>query len=244
MTHIYARTAAVYSLVLLSLAVSACGPTIKPNYLKGRETLLKRVLTEEELKTLKKNFDQNPEQYTQELFNSSLAKMHQICAPFAKEYAQTPEINDGINPAEAKATWNIYNALNNTAKKSEGIPADLFEEKESLDGYVHKIIMEWQGRSNKGNKKDLWAFIIGNPSKDRVADGGKVLNTGAVLNIESIGFEQGEDEAYLEDGILKGKCWANSKDSDGIIVTISHPKDKPMLFYFNKKLQRARGRWF
>jgi len=55
--------AATYPLVFLVAfgGATACGPRVMPNYLKDNDVLLQRVVTEEDLRKLKKNFDQNPE---------------------------------------------------------------------------------------------------------------------------------------------------------------------------------------
>ena len=209
------RTAAVYSLVLLSLASCAFGPTIQPNYLKGKESLLQeRVLTTEELKKLKGKFDQNHTQYSQELFDISLAKMNQICHPFAKEYAQNPELNDEISPSEAKGTYYICMALDKTAKKSGGIPPDLFEEKAKHD--MHKIILEWHGNSKE--KSDWGGFITSGVSETKYLS--------KVLDAKPVNFEPNDAIYYeflKEYGTLKWKSTVDSDDTDGLMVTLKYP---------------------
>lgn len=69
----------MWPLTLLLALQTACAlwPTTRPNYLKGKEALLQKTWTKEEEKRLKKNFKQNPSQYSQEIGNYTFAKMYQ-----------------------------------------------------------------------------------------------------------------------------------------------------------------------
>jgi len=174
------KIATTYLLVALFLLQASCAttepnkPTIRPNCLKGKETFLNRVLTEEELKKLKGNFEQNPEQYSRELFDSSLARMHHISASVADEYAQNPELNYGItSPSEVKGTYYICSILDEAAKKSSGIPPDLFEDKTEYEEGIFKIILEWRGNKTE---KENWSGWFPHSR---------------ILSVEPLGFEKG-----------------------------------------------------
>ena len=212
----------MYPLVfLLALgAVVACGSRALPNYLKDREALLQRVVTEEELRKLKKSFDQNPEQYSQELFDASLARMHRVFPAFANEYTQTPEVNDGISPAEAEGTYHISECLGESARRAGGIPKDIFEEN-------REIVIEWRGY---GAKKRLWEFEIG------ALDPVDATYMGRVLSVVPVGFEQGEDAVSLKRGVLKVRSLASSNDTDGLRVSLDFPASGRAVFVLNKNL--------
>jgi len=218
--------AVVYPVLLLSALGFGCGPSRVPSYFDGKQAVLERRLSEEELRRLKRGFDANPEQYARELFDASLARMHQICAPFALEYAEIPELNDGVHTrAEARATWNTSIALEKIVKESGGIPAGFFEE-ERDKGNAYEIIIEWRGHSAG---KAGWEFEIGS---SKHADASYM---GRVLNVEPVGFEK-EDTVYLKDGVLKVRSSASSGDTDGIKATISFPLNGRVLFVLNKTL--------
>ena len=153
--------------------------------------------------------------------------MHQKSPQFALEFAQTPELNDGINPQEARAMMSIYNLI-----KDLNIPKDLFEEKGQYEHDMHKIIMEWRGNSDK---KSDWSGWFMNLSST-------YIDPGRVYNAQPIGFEQGEDEidyAKLKQrGDIIWNSTANDKDTDGMIVTFEYPIHKEILLHINGQLLR------
>jgi len=208
--------------VLLALeTIVGCAPPIRDNYLKDKEAVLQRILTKEEVEELKRKFKQNPEQHSQEVGNYVFSKMYKKSPQFVLEFAQTSELNDGINPQEARAMMSIYNLI-----KDLKIPPDLFEEKEDLGGNTHKIIMEWHG--NKEGDWSGWFLDIGNSPH----------SSGRMLNVKPIGFEQGDkidDEFLKKYGELQWESMAGGGDTDGLIVTLVYPTYRELIFYINNR---------
>ena len=69
--------------------------------------------TPDEKAKIQKNFDASPQEYSQECGNLMLWQMYQKCPEFAKKFAQTPELNDGIDAKEAMAMEKIYQWIKN-----------------------------------------------------------------------------------------------------------------------------------
>lgn len=217
--------AVTYPLVLLLAlgAVVACGPRDISNYLRGKEALLQGTWTKEEEETLKKNFKQNSTQYSQEIGNYIFARMYQESPEFALEFAQTPELNDGINPQEAEAMMCIYNLI-----KDLNIPPDLFAV-EGLPLGTYQIIMEWRGNSDV---KSNWSgYFIST---------GYAPISGKVLSVEPLGLEEGEDsinyEVVKKEADLEWSSYSNEGDSDGLTVTFTFPENDELRFHINVKL--------
>ncbi|NQS88346.1 hypothetical protein HQ584_00940, partial [Patescibacteria group bacterium] len=182
--------------------------------------VLKKSYTAGEIASIEQGFKANPLKYSQAMGDLILWRMHHKSPEFALEFAQTPEIADGINAQEAKAMNSILQLI-----KPIEIPKDLYEKKES-NSNVHKIIMEW-----KGNKESDW--------NGRFLDLGNInYLSGKILTAEPINFEAEDviDQEYLkrfED--LKWKSVSREGDTDGIIFNLQAPIHKEVIFYINSK---------
>jgi len=202
------------------LCFSCVVPTKQPSYFDSHPEVLKKQYTADEINILEKNFEANPLQYSQAVGDMLLYRMHQKSPEFAREFAQTPEIADGVNTQEAKAIASIYDLI-----KPIEITEDLYEKK-GLDSDVHKIIMEWEG--NKESDWSGWFLGLGNTP----------YSTGKVLSAEPIGFEQGDEINY--DSLkryadLKWKSVSREGDPEGIIFELQSPMHKELTFYINGK---------
>lgn len=215
-----------YPLVFLLALQSACAfkPAIRPNYLKGKETLLQTILTKEEAEKLKINFKQNPAQYSQQMADHTFTKINQKNPEIAKELAEIPELNDGINTSEAKAVNSIYHLIKNAK-----IPPNIFKEKKT-DKDTLELILEWQGNSNE---KSDWSGAIYVSSNFTKIDG-------KILNAQPIGLEKEEDQIdykkLKQNGDLIWKSTSNKKDTDGLLITLDIPTYKKINLHINGQL--------
>lgn len=198
-------------LIIAFLAFAAgCAATKQPSLYDTNPELLTKQYTSDQMKAVEQGFMANPLQYSQQLGNLLLWQMHQKSPEFALEFAQTPELNDGVSPNEAKAMISIYNLI-----KDLKIPRDLFEEKE-FDRDIHKIIMEWQGNNKK--KSEWNGFISGGLSESKYQC--------MIIDVKPIGFEQNDGidyELFKKYGTLRWKSITDSGDTDGLLVTVKYP---------------------
>ena len=81
----------------LAFAAGCATATKQPSLYDTQPDLLTKQYTLGEIKAIEQNFNANPLQYSQQLGNLLLWQMHQKSPQFALEFAQTPELNDGIN---------------------------------------------------------------------------------------------------------------------------------------------------
>lgn len=209
----------------LALAAGCATATKQPSLYDTQPDLLAKQYSPDEIKAIEQNFKVNPLQYSQQLGNLLLWQMHQKSQQFALEFAQTPELNDGVNAKEVKAMTSIYNLI-----KDLKIPRDLFEGKDMPLG-THKIIMEWRGNSNvKGDWSGF--FLHMGYSQDMYHS----KNAGKVFSAEPLKLEEGEDYINLEGGNLDWKSYSSKGDTDGIIVALTFPKDGVLTSSINNKL--------
>jgi len=214
-----ARSQRILSMVGVLALVAGCATATKqPSLFQTNPDLLTRQYTPAQISRIQKNFEANPLQYSQELGNLLLWQMHQKSPEFALEFAQTPELNDGIDQKEAKAIKNIYNLIKNL-----DIPPDLFTEKERLN--IYKIIMKWKGNSDA--KSDWSGHFYQSPGEK-------------ILDAKPINFEQAEDridyKRLAENGELKWESMSASEDEDGIKITLKYPKGDKIMFDINNQL--------
>jgi len=210
----------ILKILLIVVAFSFAGcvtATKQPSLYNTNPTLLTKQYTPDEIAAVKQNFKANPLQYSQELGNLILWQMHQKCPEFALEFAQTPELNDGINAKEAKAMMSIYDLI-----KDIDIPHDLFIQKDQEE--YDKIILEWHGINEK---KTTWdGFFYQSPH-------------GNIIDAKPIGFEQGEDGIdyeRLKEGELKWKSISTLNDRDGILITLRYPQGNKIVFDINNQM--------
>lgn len=190
------------------------GPRIT-NYYANNPDLLNRRYSSQQISEIKKNFESEPAKYSQEFGDYVLVEMHRKSPGFALEFAQIPELNDGINPQEARAMMQIYNLL-----EKYKIPNDLFKEND-LGEDVNKLLVEWTGN---GSGKTEWSFKIGGNEYNRIDK---------VIDYKAIGFEQGEDKIDFKEGRLTGTSVTSHEDTDGVIFTIAWPKNELLELSFN-----------
>jgi len=105
----------------LAFSFGCATATKQPSIFQTNPSLLTKQYTPDQITTIQQNFETNPAQYSQELGDLLLWQMHQKSPEFALEFAQTPELNDGIDQKEASAMMSIYNLI-----KDLDIPPDLF----------------------------------------------------------------------------------------------------------------------
>jgi hypothetical protein len=168
------------------------------------------------INAIEQNFDANPLQYSQDMGNLLLWQMHQKSPEFALEFAQTPELNDGIDAKEAKAMLDIYNLI-----KDQDFPPSLFV----ADDKPREIILEWQGNSEK---KSDWKGLF------------YKLTASDFVRAEPIGFEP-EDQLYyvtMTNGErdLRWKSWVDSGDKDGLRLALLVPGSTRIALDINKEL--------
>ena len=203
----------------LALVFGCATATKQPSLFQTNPALLTRQYTPVQISLIHQNFKANPVQYSQELGDLLLWQMHKKRPEFALEFAQTPELNDGIDQKEAKAIKNIYDLI-----KDLDIPPDLFTETHKPRD-IDKIIMRWKGNSDA--KSDWSGHFYQSP-------GGKILDA------KPIDFEQAEDQIdhkrLAENGELKWKSMSASGDEDGIKITLKYPRGGKIMFDINHQL--------
>ncbi len=203
-----------------ALAFAGCAMATKQTSLYDTNLLTKQY-TPAEIKTIEQNFNANPLQYSQEFGNLLLWQMHQKSPEFALEFAQTPELNDGINPQEAKAMGSIYDLV-----KGLDIPSNLFG-KDKLPSGAYKMVMEWTGNSNVKSDWSGWSMNMGPP------------RTGKVISAEPLGFEPGEDKINykeLEKGALDWVSYSGKKDLDALTFAFTFPQSGKVGLHVNKAI--------
>jgi hypothetical protein len=194
-----------YIAIETALACAAgCAATKQPSLYDTKPDLLTKQYTSDQMKAVEQGFKSNPLQYSQELGNLILWCMHQKSPQFVLEFAQTPELNDGINAEEARAMLSIYNLI-----KDLELTPELFEEKHRVDTDIDKLVMEWEGNTKE---KENWNGWFYQSNKIRI------------LDAKPINFEPGEDKIDFQIakgyGYLKWESMAGSGDTDGIIITV------------------------
>lgn len=204
---------------LLTIFILSCAiPTKQPNYLDKHPNVLKKQYSADEIATIEKNFKANPSQYSQTMGDLILWRMHQKSPKFALEFAQIPEIADGVNAQDAKAMGSIYGLI-----KDVNIPPDFFAGKRSHYD-VQKLIIQWgSGKENRD-----WDGIIVN------TEGIQGLS-GKILNVEPIEFEKGDEIHLTTSGDLTWKSITDAEDTDGIIVTLNYPLHENIMFGMNEE---------
>ena len=164
--------------ILLLLVLGCATATKQPSLFETNPTLLTKQYTPDEIAAIKQNFDANPLQYSQEFGNLLLWQMHQKSSEFAKEFAQTPELNDGINPAEANAISSIYNLI----KDLDMSPSLFFVAKPKPGQDIYKIIIEWECNTDKPTE---WRMFL---SFDDIRIGKKFR--GELIDIQPLNRER------------------------------------------------------
>ena len=199
----------VFTILFFSCAV----PTRQPSYFDKRPNVLKTQYKPEEAAAIEKNFKVNPQQHSKEYGNLILWRMHQKSPEFALEFAQTPEVVDGVNAQEAKAIGSIYGLI-----KEIDIPDDLFKKKAKYEKDINKIIIEWQGNSDRKTEWNGFFTLLGNrPGRPFL---------GKIHDAKPIGFEAGEDKINYEElknGDLRWESKSAYGDKDGIMVSLEYP---------------------
>lgn len=144
-------TACLFTLLFLSCAV----PTRQPSYFDKHPNVLKKQYTTDEIAALEKNLEANPLQYSQAVGDLLLWQMHQKSPEFALEFAQTPEIADGIDAQEVKAMRSIYGLVEGIT-----ISSNLFKQRAYDEKGVHYFTLEWKGNTEtKSDFEDLFLAI-------------------------------------------------------------------------------------
>ncbi|MBW2092789.1 MAG: hypothetical protein JRI34_11810 [Deltaproteobacteria bacterium] len=119
----------------LVLMAAGCTTTAKQTSLfESRHESLTKNYTPGEITSIKRNFKVNPSQYSQAFGEMLLWQMHQKCPELGGAFIRIPELNDGINPKEAKAMVSIWNLV-----KDLDIPPDFFDSTENLEGKTNAI---------------------------------------------------------------------------------------------------------
>jgi hypothetical protein len=224
MIHCPIPLLALYFAFLAALTfLAGCAGSKIPSLYDTNPVLLNKQYTVEEITKIEQNFNENPKQYSQELGNLILWRMYKKNSEFARKFAQTPELKEGIDEKKAKAMVGIYNLI-----KDQDISTNLFEDKGS-DDHVHQIIMEWSG-----NIKSNWSGTI------YLRKSGNL--TGKILDVQPIGCEQGEDEidqeSWRKAGNLSWKSLAGQEDTDGIAFSLEFPLHKKLEVSINKQVLR------
>ena len=191
--------------------------TRQPSYFDKHSDVLKKQYTADDIAILEKNFKANPLQYSQAIGDMLLRQMHQKSPEFALEFAQTPEIVDGIDVQEAKAMDSIYGLI-----KGVDMPRNLFAKYENEQG-IQKILIEWEGNSSE--KTDWSGFIplLKDSVKASLWVSGRY--EGEIINAKPISFEAEDkiDYEQIKEGILEWKSKSNKGDKDGIMLTFKYP---------------------
>jgi hypothetical protein len=214
--------------MLLGLTFLGCATlTKKHNLFDAYPDLVKMHYTPVEIQKTNNNFETNPSNYSQELGILILWQMYQKYSEFAMEFAQIPELNNGIDTKEAMAMASIYSLIKNL-----NIPPDLFEEKGQSEKYLQKIYIEWE--SNSGQKSE-WKGSLNMP---KIKKGrGYYGHNGMLYDAKPIGFEPEDefDDVHLRDGVLFWKSLSKYQDRKSIIVTIEYPEGGELYFHMNNK---------
>jgi len=175
-----------------------------------------RVYTQAEIADLTGKFKADPSSHSQAYGELILRQMYLKSPGFAWEFVQLPELGDGINAAEARAMKAIYDLI-----EPIDIPPALFEPKLGLDGHMQRFIFEWTG--DTGQKKE-WRFSIGKQGS---------FKEDYVLEMKTIGFEDGEDKIEFKDNTVTGSSFVNNSDTDGLTVRFNNLGERPLYFSFN-----------
>ena len=214
-------------LLCLSLLILFIGCTITTTNVVKREKwnkVFQNSLTQDQIELLEKNYKKNPAQYSQAMGEYILTKMYRKCPEFGSEFAQVPELNDGISPEEVEALIKIYKVLEPIL-----IPPNLLEHKEIEDGVTYTIHLEWSGEGDFSGKF-LQLGHIGKPQG--------IYSTGIVLDAKPLGFEDGDkiDKEYLAtENNLRWESKVSGTDVDGIEVTVKiFPKHEKFMIFFRK----------
>lgn len=198
-------------------------PTKQSNYFDKHPNVLKKSYTADEIARIEQRFRADPAKHSKEYGNLIICRMHQKSPEFALEFAQTPEIADGINAQEAKAMGSIYGLI-----KGLDIP-DGFFEKRIIDRYNLNILIEWES-SSKGKSDWGCSFIP--------TDGFYRSGTTRIINAKPMGFEMGEDKITIDrdTGPTPQLSWQSQStrgDIDGILITMTYPEDTVELSFYN-----------
>jgi len=161
--------------------------------------------------------------------------MYQVCPEFALEFAQIPELNDGVHTrAEVGAVWNVSKALHSVVSRAGGVPRGFFEAKPS-NLNVKEIYMEWRG---DGVERAEWRVRLGySVRKIGPLVPWDAYYRGRVVGFETVGFENGEDVASFVDGVLAVKSFTGGDDVDGIKVSVELTRVGNMSFSVNNNLK-------
>jgi len=103
--------------VLIAATLFACmGPPIHSNYLKGREKIIQRVYTPQEVADLKRRYKKEPKKYNLEMLNYAFAKADHIHPEIPKQLAKLPMYGDGNTPEETDGTLKFLAAVKDYIK--------------------------------------------------------------------------------------------------------------------------------
>ena len=154
---------------------------------------------------LKTNFENKPEQYSQEMGDYLLKQFYKKNSVLGRELIKLPDLRDGISHAEVIALQKIYHMV-----EPLDIPEGFMQQKE--DQYIHHIKIEWS--STESND---WSA--------RIQSGGNSIHS-----VKTISFEPGDtiNQAALEQrqSLLWYSKIGNGDNKDGIIIYIEYPMNK------------------
>lgn len=214
-------------IVLLAIAIglgflTGCGAPNLPSTHDSTPNLSTAQFTPEEMAKIEQNFRGNPKQYSQQQGSLILWRMHKKSPEFARKFAQTPELNDGIDEKEASAMAAIFEFLN-----AMNIPPALFDEQNPT--YVrHPLKIEW-----RCDREITW--------EGRIYAAGKGSSfPGKISDVKPLGSEPAGDlidYAGLEkSGFLSWHSKAGQGGAGGIAFTLEYPPFKKLLLNVNGKI--------
>ena len=210
---------------LLLEACAAIGPVKQPIITDTHPGYFSRQYTAEEIASLRKAVEIDPEQFSQEYGKAAFSEIYwKKSNVVALELAQLPQVNDadGINPLDARFLWWFYNKI-----PQDNINPDIFKDK-PWDSGLDKVKIVWQG-----NKPSDWS---GNISLQSGWYGG---GSGMIVDAEPIGFEPGDNLDFnKKHGKYASPRWkskSNKNDTDGVLLTLRYSSDNQLNIYINNK---------
>lgn len=174
--------------------------------------------TKHELVHIFSDFNLDPSRHSQDMGDLIIWQLNRKCPQFAKEFAQVPEIANGIDAAEARAILSICELIDDV-----DLPPNLFD-KEIDNSNDLKIRLQWTGEEESD-----WSGWFMNLGVTQVLPG-------KALSAEPISFEE-EDKVYhtllKQRGVVRWKSKAGGGDKDGLIVTLDCPRYRKLSLHIS-----------
>lgn len=200
----------------------ACGPASKQaSVIQSNPQIFEKGYSQTEQEQITRGFKARPAQYSQQYGQFILSQMFQKSPEFAKEFAQTPELNDGINPAEARAMQHIYKLVSKVK-----IPKELLGQDFDMHHQGYEFVMTWIGNSKE--RKEL-NIQVGNTHHNPGANKITKFRPIQLKQDDVVEFNKGYGFLIVKGNIKNG-------DTEGVCFTISNPSDGNLLFFFNHNL--------